>query len=256
MPRLNEKVALVTGSGRGIGRAIAVRLAQEGANVVVNDINENEDSQRTLELIQRAGAEAHFIRADISDVKEVYGLIDQAVAHFGKLDILVNNAGVERKDAFWDIKEDDYELVMGVNLKGAVFASQAFAKYVMKAEHGGKIINISSTHEELPFPYHTTYCLSKGGMKMLTRNLSIELAPYGITINNVAPGAIKTALNEHVLQNPQLLDKIINNISLRRMGEPEDVAGIVAFLASKEADYVTGSTYYVDGGLTWHYEEE
>src|SRR5436853_5116056 len=145
---------------------------------------------------------------------------------------------------------------MDVNLKGVFFITQAFVKNRMAAKSGGKIINISSVHEDLPFPHFASYCASKGGMKMLMRNLSIELAPLGITINNIAPGAIETPINTKLLNDPKKLNAVLENIPLRRLGKPEDVASMAAFLASSESDYATGTTFFVDGGLTWNYQEQ
>ncbi len=167
-----------------------------------------------------------------------------------------NNAGLERHADFWDATEEDYDAVLNVNLKGLFFITQAFVKHRMRAKAGGKVINISSVHEELPFPHFTSYCASKGGVKMLTRNLSIELAPFGITINNIAPGAIETPINTKLLNDPVKLNALLGNIPLKRLGKPEDVASMAAFLASSESDYATGATFFVDGGLTWNYQEQ
>jgi glucose 1-dehydrogenase len=174
----------------------------------------------------------------------------------GKLDILVNNAGLERRADFWDVTEKDFDLVMNVNLKGVFFTTQAFVKHLKETNRGGKVINISSVHEELPFPHFSSYCASKGALKMLARNLSIELAPLGITINNIAPGAIETPINTALLNDPKKLNELLDKIPLRRLGKPEDVAGLAAFLASKDADYITGTTFFVDGGLLWNYQEQ
>ena len=256
MNRFTGKVALVTGSGRGIGRAIAVRLAQDGANVVINDLRNDDNALETIRQVEATGAKAHFIQADISSVEAVGAMVKEAVETFGSLDILVNNAGVEINAPFWEVTEKQYDIVMDVNLKGMFFLSQAFVKYVKENNRTGVIVNNSSVHEELPFPNFTAYCASKGGMQMVMRNLAVELAPLGIRINNVAPGAIKTPINAELLSKPELLNALKNNISLARLGEPEDVAAVVAFLASDDAKYVTGSTYYVDGGLTFHYTEQ
>ena len=259
--KLVGKVALVTGSSRGIGQAIAIRLAQEGASIVINYRSHPEGAQETLEKVQSAGGKCHMVdgftvKADTSIVADVQGMIDQSVEHFGKLDILVNNAGIERNADFWDVTEADYDAVMNVNLKGVFFGIQAFVNYLRKIKSPGKIINISSVHEELPFPHFASYCASKGGLKMLTRNLAVELGPDGITVNNVAPGAIETPINTKLLNDPEKLNALLENIPLQRLGKPEDVAGLVAFLASSDADYVTGSTFFVDGGLLWNYQEQ
>ena len=192
-------------------------------------------------------------RGKIADVQR---LIAESVAHFGQIDILVNNAGIEKNADFWDVTEADYDAVMNVNLKGIFFAIQAFVQHRMAVKQPGKVINISSVHEELPFPHFAAYCASKGGLKMLTRNLGIELAPLGITINNVAPGAIETPINTKLLNDPDKLNALLQNIPLKRLGKPEDVSAMVAFLASSESDYVTGTTFVVDGGLLWNYQEQ
>lgn len=145
---------------------------------------------------------------------------------------------------------------MDVNLKGAFFAAQAFVKHLLETNRPGRVINISSVHEELPFPHFTAYCASKGGMKMMMRNLAVELGPHGITVNNVAPGAIETPINTKLLNNPEKLGALLKNIPVGRLGQPSDVASLVAFLAFPEASYITGSTFYVDGGLLWNYQEQ
>lgn len=259
--KLAGKVALVTGSSQGIGQAIAIRLAQEGANVVINYRSHPAGAEETLSKVKAAGGTCYAvdgftIRADTGTVADVERMIADSVNHFGNLDILVNNAGIEKNADFWNVTEADYDAVMNVNLKGVFFATQAFVKHRMAAKQPGKIINISSVHEELPFPHFAAYCASKGGLKMLTRNLSVELAPLGITINNVAPGAIETPINTKLLNDPEKLGALLSNIPLGRLGKPGDVAAIVAFLASSESDYVTGTTFFVDGGLLWNYQEQ
>jgi glucose 1-dehydrogenase len=259
--RLADKVALVTGSSQGIGQAIALRLAQEGASIVINYRSHPEGAEETLAKVQAAGGQCHMvdgitIQADTGSIADVQRMVAESIAHFGKLDILVNNAGIEKHADFWDVTEADYDAVLNVNLKGVFFATQALVKHLRETQRPGKIINISSVHEELPFPHFASYCASKGGLKMLTRNLAVELAPMNITINNVAPGAIETPINTKLLNDPQKLSSLLQNIPLGRLGQPQDVAGMVAFLASADADYVTGSTFFVDGGLLWNYQEQ
>jgi len=254
--RLKDKVALVTGSSQGIGAAIAQRFAAEGANVVINYNSNPAKAREVLAQIEAQGGRGYIIGANLGDVADVRRLIADAVAHFGQLDILVNNAGVEIHAPFWEVVEADYDKVMNVNAKGVFFATQTMAKHLMTVGRPGKIINISSVHEDLPFPNFTAYCMSKGSVKMMTRNLSIELAPFGITINSIAPGAIQTPINSALLTDPAKLGALLGQIPLGRLGKPEDVAGLAVFLASPEADYVTGSTYFVDGGLTWNYQEQ
>ena len=254
--KLAGKVALVTGSSQGIGAAIAVRLAQEGADVIVNYRSHPEDADKVKAAIEKTGRKGVTIQADMGSIAAVTKLIADGVAALGKIDILVNNAGVEKHADFWDVTEKDYDFVLDVNLKGSFFAAQAFVKHLMSRKAKGKIINISSVHEDLPFPHFTAYCMSKGGLKMFTRNLSIELAPLGITINNVAPGAIETPINTALLNDPVKLKELLSKIPLARLGQPGDVSSGVAFLASSDADYITGTTLVIDGGLTWNYSEQ
>ena len=256
MGKFAGKTVLITGAGRGIGRAIAIKFGQEGANVIVNDLVDDDNAKETISQVIATGAKAIFIAADISRVENVQTLITGAVQAFGELNILVNNAGIEIRAPFWEVTEQQYDMVMNVNLKGMFFLTQAFVKYLLPLKLPGVIVNNSSVHEELPFPNFTVYCASKGGMQMVMRNLAVELGPLNIRINNVAPGAIKTPINASLLSKPELITPLQNNISLHRLGDPEDVANVITFLASDEARYVTGSTYYVDGGLAYHYTEQ
>ena len=254
--KLENKVAIVTGGSGGIGQALCERLAQEGAKIAINYRSSVDEAKETQEKVEQIGSEAIIVQADLGEVSQINHLVDKTIEHFGKVDILVNNAGLEIHADFWEVTEKDYDLVLNVNLKAVFFATQAVVKHFRETNNPGRIINISSVHEELPFPHFTSYCASKGGMKMITRNLAVELGPMGITINNVAPGAIATPINQDLLDNPEQSQKVIKNIPLGRFGEPEDVSGIVAFLASDEAKYITGSTFYVDGGLLWNYQEQ
>ncbi|MEO0455293.1 MAG: glucose 1-dehydrogenase [Cyanobacteria bacterium P01_A01_bin.114] len=265
---LSGKVALVTGSSQGIGKEIAIRLAKEGAKVVINYRSHPEGADAAVKEIQALGGDCHpaegycnqdrgySVGADLGMVDDVRRLVTDSIEHFGQLDILVNNAGIEKHAPFWEVTEKDYDAVLNVNLKGVFFAAQAVANHLIETQRPGKIINISSVHEDLPFPNFAAYCASKGGLKTLTRDLSVELAPYGITVNNVAPGAIETPINTNLLNDPEKLNALLKNIPLGRLGQPGDVAGLVAFLASDETGYITGSTLFVDGGLTWNYQEQ
>jgi len=254
--RLAGKSVAVTGGDQGIGRAIVERLAQEGANVAFCYRSNKAGAEEVVAAVSTVDRKAMAIQADVGIVPDGQRFISEAVAELGGIDILVNNAGLERHADFWDATEADFDAVLNVNLKGVFFITQAFVRQRMQAKQGGKIINISSVHEELPFPHFTSYCASKGGVKMMTRNLSIELAPLGITINNIAPGAIETPINTKLLNDPAKLSALLANIPLKRLGKPQDVASLAAFLASSDSDYVTGTTFFVDGGLTWNYQEQ
>src|ERR1700728_3279774 len=256
MQRLQGKVAVVTGAGSGIGQGIARRLGSEGAMVIVDYAGHPEGADETVRAIEGAGGTAAAIEADVTSVDAVRALVDDAWSRYCSADILVNNAGMEKKSEFWNTAEADYDQVMAVNLRGPFFLSQAFVRRLRAAKKPGRIINISSVHEDMVFPGFATYCCSKGGLRMLMRDLAVELGPLGITVNNVAPGAIVTPINQSLLENKTELNALLANISLGRLGTPDDVAGLVAFLACDDAAYVTGSTYVIDGGLMRNYREQ
>ncbi|HWB32606.1 MAG TPA: glucose 1-dehydrogenase [Acidobacteriaceae bacterium] len=253
---LEGKVAIVTGSGSGIGQAIAERLARDGANLVVDYRDHLEDAQITQQRIEAAGGHSILVHADVTSLADTQKLVDEAWTQLGRCDILVNNAGIEKGANFWEVTEKDYDAVLNVNLKGAFFLTQFFVRRLLDARQPGRIINISSVHEDMVFPHFATYAASKGAMRMLMRNLAVELGPHNITVNNVAPGAIVTPINKNLLNNKEQLDALLNNIPLGRMGKSEEVAGVVSFLASEDAAYITGSTYVIDGGLMRNYKEQ
>ena len=254
--KLSGKVALVTGSDQGIGQAIAIRLAEEGADVVVHYRVNRESALQTVDAIQKLGRRVVLIQGNLSNTSDDQRIVADGVTQLGKIDILVNNAAVEKRADFWDVTEQDFDFVLNINLRGTFFITQDFVNHLRATNRPGRIINISSVHEELPFPHFSTYCASKGALKMLCRNLAVELAPLGITVNNIAPGAIETPINKALINNPTLLKALISNIPLGRLGTPNDVAGLAAFLASDDAAYITGSTFVVDGGLLWNYQEQ
>jgi glucose 1-dehydrogenase len=258
MGRFDGKVAVVTGSSSGIGQAIAVRLASEGAAVVIDYRGHEDGAKQTQSQIQTANAQAKsiIVQADVTKVGDTTNLMEQAWSQLGGCDILVNNAGIEKGAEFWDVTEADYDAVMDTNLKGAFFLTQAFVRKLRDAKKPGRVINISSVHEDMVFPHFPSYCAAKGGLRMLMRDLAVELGPLGITVNNVAPGAIITPINKSLLEDKSKLDPLLNNIPLGRLGTSEEVAGLVAWLASDEAAYVTGSTYFIDGGLIRNYHEQ
>jgi glucose 1-dehydrogenase len=256
MQRLAGRVAIVTGAGTGIGQGIAKRLGSEGAKVIVDYVGDPAGANETQSAIEKAGGEGAIVAADVTRSDDIRSLVDAAWEKFGMADILVNNAGVEHKSDFWSTQESEYDKVMAVNLRGPFFLTQLFVQRLRQAKKPGRIVNISSVHEDMAFPGFATYCCSKGGIRMLMRNLAVELGPLGITVNNVAPGAISTPINTALLQDKPKLDALLEKIPLGRLGTPEDVAGLVAFLASKDADYVTGATFFVDGGLIRSYHEQ
>jgi glucose 1-dehydrogenase len=254
--KLSGKVALVTGSSSGIGQAIAIRLGQEGAAVAVNYRGGADGAEKTRKQIEDAGGKAIVLQGDVSKMADLERLLDETWKQLGGCDILVNNAGVEKSADFWEVTEEDYDMVLDVNLKGPFFLAQGFVKRLLEAKHPGRIINISSVHEDLAFPHFSTYCAAKGGLRMLTRNLAVELGPLGITINNIAPGAIATPINTSLMDDKQKLNALLKNIPLGRLGSSDEVSALAAFLASDDAAYVTGSTYVIDGGLMVNYHEQ
>ena len=254
--RLAGKVALISGSGSGIGQAIAIRYASEGASVVINYLDRPEGADETKAKAEAAGGKAITVQGDVTKISDTQNLVEQAYKQLGGCDILVNNAGIEKGADFWDITEADYDAVLNVNLKGAFFLTQAFVRRLRDAKKPGRVINISSVHEDMVFPHFPTYCAAKGGLRMLMRDLAVELGPLNITVNNIAPGAISTPINAKMMANKEQLEALLVNIPLGRMGTTDDVSGLAVFLASDDAAYVTGSTYFVDGGLMRNYHEQ
>ena len=246
---LDGKVAIVTGGNSGIGAAIALGLARAAAKVVVNYVAHPEAAAALVRQISAAGGEAAEFEADISRVAGVEALVDAAVKRFGRLDIMVNNAGVETRTAVLDTSEDVYDRILAVNLKGAFFGTQLAAKQMIAQGSGGVVINISSVHEDWPMPGNAPYCVSKGGMRMLTRNAGVELAPHQIRVVGIGPGAVGTPMNLALMQNPALLAKLDAAIPLGRLATPEEIAAVAIFLAGDGARYITATTIFADGGI-------
>jgi glucose 1-dehydrogenase len=245
---LNGKVALVTGSSSGIGKAIAIRLACEGCDVCVNYHGNPQGGEDTKARIEQLGRKAISVQADVANAAAVRTLVQRCVAELGGLDIMVNNAGIEIRSPILEVTEEQWDLVINVTLKGVFLGLQEAARHMVQ-RGWGRIITISSIHEEVTMPGNAPYCAAKGGVRMLTRTAAVELAPHGITVNNVAPGAIATPINRTTLVDPEAVAALKAEIPLGRLGDPEEVAGVVAFLASDDAAYVTGSTYTIDGGM-------
>ena len=246
---LNGKVAIVTGGNSGIGRAIALGLAKAGANIVIDYVAHPEATDALEGEISRLGAVAIGVEADVSRIAELQALIDATVAKFGRVDIMVNNAGVETRTSVLDTTEDQYDKVLAINLKSAFFGTQIAARQMIAQGGGGRIINITSVHEDWPMPGNTAYCLAKGGMRMLTRTAGVELAPHGIRVVGVGPGAVSTPINLSTMHDPALLAKLNAAIPLGRMAEPEEIANVVVFLAGDGASYLTATTIFADGGI-------
>jgi glucose 1-dehydrogenase len=249
MLRLENKVAAITGSSRGIGKAIALAFAGEGAAVAVDYRSHQDEAQEVVEEIESSGGRSIALEADVSEQDDVRGLIRETVRKFGRLDIMVNNAGVEEKIPFLETPFEVYERVVAVNLTGAWLGCQEAARQMVSQGDGGRIINISSVHEDRPMPTNSPYCAAKGGLRMLMRTIAVELAPHSITINNVAPGAIETPINENLEDNPEQMQELLSEIPLGRIGQPEEVAELALYLASDAASYVTGGTFVIDGGM-------
>jgi len=243
---LHGKVAIVTGGNSGIGKGIVLALAERGANVVIDYVMNPEATEEVERQVAALGDQSIGVEADVSKVEDLQRLVDSAVKAFGRVDVMVNNAGVESRTSILDTTEGQYEKVLNINLKSAFFGTQTAAKQMIAQGDGGTIINITSVHEDWPMPGNTPYCLSKGGMRMLTRTAGVELAPHGIHVIGVGPGAVRTPINDY---DDAQLKRLNDAIPLGRMAEPSEIGNVVAFLASEGASYVTATTFIVDGGI-------
>jgi glucose 1-dehydrogenase len=249
MGQLDQKVAIITGSDSGIGRAIAIEFAREGATVVINYAHSQQKAEEVLQTIKKGNGKAIVIQADVSQYQQVAHLIQQAVQQFDRLDIMVNNAGMEIHSPFLEETEENFDRVLGVDLKGTFFGAQLAAREMVKRKTAGRIINISSVHEDLPMPGNVPYCCAKGGMRMLTRTICLELAQHNITVNNIGPGAVHTPIDRDVEADPEKMKALLAEIPLHRMAQPEEVAKLALYLTSDAAAYITGATLFIDGGL-------
>ncbi|WP_456845215.1 glucose 1-dehydrogenase [Cellulomonas sp. P5_C6] len=246
---LHGKVAVVTGGNSGIGKAVVLALAEAGANIVIDFVAHPEATEELEKQVHALGDQAIGVDADVSKVADLEMLVARTVEAFGHLDIMVNNAGIETRTSVLDTTEAQYERVMDINLKSAFFGTQIAAKQMIKQGTGGRIINMTSVHEDWPMPGNTAYCLSKGGMRMLTRTAGVELGPYGVQVVGVGPGAVATPINTATMNDPEKMKTLDAAIPLGRMAQPEEIASLVAFLAGDGASYLTATTVFADGGI-------
>ena len=246
---LHGKVAIVTGGNSGIGKAVVLALAEAGANIVIDFVAHPEATEELEKQVHALGDQAIGVDADVSKVADLERLVAATVEAFGRLDIMVNNAGIETRTSVLDTTEEQYQRVMDINLKSAFFGTQIAAKQMIKQGTGGRIINMTSVHEDWPMPGNTAYCLSKGGMRMLTRTAGVELGPQGVQVVGVGPGAVATPINTSTMNDPEKMKTLVAAIPLGRMAEPEEIASLVAFLAGDGATYLTATTVFADGGI-------
>jgi glucose 1-dehydrogenase len=246
---LDGKVAIVTGGNSGIGKAIVLELAKQGASVVIDYVSHPDATDELEKQVAALGEKAIGVQADVSKIPDLEKLIAAAVSKFGRVDVMVNNAGVETRSSILDTTEAQYDKVLQINLKSAFFGTQLAAQQMIKQGGGGRIINITSVHEDWPMPGNTPYCLSKGGMRMLTRTAGVELAPHNVLVVGVGPGAVATPINQSTMNDPALLKKLESAIPIGRMAQPEEIASVVGFLAGDGASYLTATTIMADGGI-------
>lgn len=250
MQKLEGKVALITGADSGIGQATAIEYAKEGADVVICYHTDKEGAEQTLNEVQKQGRSGVVLKVDVGNENEVEELFANAIKELGNLDILVNNAGVNGAGVnIADITTEVFDRTIRTNLYGTFFCSRAFIKHRRQNGGKGKIINVTSVHEEIPMKGHSDYCASKGAIRNLTRNMALELAEEGINVNNIAPGMILTPMNQEAMDSKKVRDEASQMIPMKRPGQPEEIAKVALFLASSDSDYVTGSSYFMDGGL-------
>lgn len=244
--RLKEKIALVTGASRGLGKAIALHLAEEGAHVIINYAKHSEQAKEVVAAVESTRGKALAIQADVSCWQDVEKMVDSIIEQFGRIDILVNNAGINRDELLISMEKEDWDAVINTNLGGLFHCTKAVAKYMM-IQKSGRIINLSSVAGERGGRGQSNYAASKGGVNAFTRSVAMELAPKNITVNAVAPGVIETEMSSTVIRRAK--DFILNSVALKRLGQPAEIAKVVAFLASDDSSYITGEVIRVDGGF-------
>jgi glucose 1-dehydrogenase len=258
MNGLTDKTALITGASSGIGRAIAIRLAQEGCNIVINYRSSSKGAEDTVQKamekacadVEQCGVKSLLVQGDVSKEEDVLKMVEATVTRFGHLDILVNNAGVQTDCPSHEISADDFDWVMGVNLRGAYLCARETIKHLLAQNRPGCIINISSVHEVIPRPNYLSYSISKGGMANMTKTLALEYAAQNIRVNGIGPGATVTPINQDWIDDPEKREVVESHIPMGRAGTTAEMAAAVAFLASEESAYITGQTLFIDGGLT------
>ncbi len=250
MGKLDNTVALITGSDSGIGQATAIEFAKEGAKVVITYHSDEEGAKQTLEAVEKAGSKGLVLQVDVTEEKEVETMFDKAIEEFGKVNILMNNAAVNGQGIrIADMSTEVFDTAMKTNVYGYFFCTRRFINQLRKQGEKGKIINVSSVHEEIPAPGTAEYCATKGAVRNFTRTLALELAEEGINVNNIAPGMILTPMNEDAVEDKEVRKEQVQHIPMKRAGKPEEIGKLAVFLASSDSDYVTGSTYVMDGGL-------
>ena len=249
----NKKVAIITGSSEGIGRSIAIALANSGEySGIVTNSRKGQEAQQVADEITTLGCDSIAIEADVSKESDCIKLIEDTIKHYGRIDVLVNNAGIQKDVPFEETSIEEWYKIIAVDLTGPFVCSREAVKHMEKQRYpkGGCIINISYAHQVIPKPHYIPYATSKAGIEMMTKTMALELAKDNIRANVVAPGAIETDMNRELKNNKDLREKVLKQIPIQRIGNPEEVANVVEFLASNKASYVTGTTFYVDGGMT------
>jgi glucose 1-dehydrogenase len=246
---LQNKTVVVTGGNSGIGEAIVLAAAAEGANVVVDFVAHPDEAAALIAKVEAAGGHAVGVKADVSRPSDLQAMIGKAVDSYGRLDVLINNAGIETRSSLLDTTETDFDKVIAVNLKSAFFGTQIAANQFIRQGGGGLVLNISSVHEDWPMPGNIAYCVSKGGVRMLTRTAGVELGHHDIRVVNIAPGAVATPINASTEDDPKKLKALESAIPLQRLAQPSDIAEVVVLLASGRARYMTATTVVIDGGI-------